>query len=167
MKWHHLLTILSASILMASCGANPTTDEASIAQSHTPRSGQSLIYVYWPSDVFSTAATTRVSINRKSKGELPNGSFMCLQMAAGEHQLLVGSQAAKLHAQPNKCYYFKVKRSAKQQGSMMYGSMLYPILVFSSTPDSTEETVARSEIKKCRQVAVGEGESSNIKIIPE
>lgn len=167
MKWHHLLATLSVSILMASCGANPTTDEASLAQSYTPRSGQALIYVYWPSDVFSTAATTRVSIDRKSKGELPNGTFMCLQVVAGEHQLVVGSQAVKLRAQAGKCYYFKVTRSAKQQGSMMIGSILYPILVFSSTPNPTQEATARDEIQRCRQIAVGEGESSNIKIIPE
>ena len=155
------------STLMASCGANPAAKEADLARSYTPRNGQTLIYVYWLSAVFSTAATTRVSIDRKSKGELPNGTFMCLPVLAGEHQVVVGSQASKLRAQAGKCYYFKVTQSAKQQGSMMIGSIFYPILVFSSTPNPTQEATAREEIKRCRQIAVGEGESSNIKIIPE
>jgi hypothetical protein len=80
---------------------------------------------------------------------------------------VVGSDAAKLHTLPNKCYYFKVTRSVKQQGSIIVGTILYPVLVFSSTPNSIAEFTARNEIEKCRQVAVGDGQSSNIKIIPE
>ena len=159
--------ILFVSFLMVSCGANPTTQEAILAQSYTPRSGQALIYVYWPSDLLSTGANTRISIDRKSKGELTNGSFMCLQVGAGERQLVVGSAATKFRAGPDKCYYFKVTRSAEQQGSTMVGSVFYPILVFSSTPNATEEAVAKREIGRCRQIAVGELETSNIKIIPE
>jgi len=167
MKVLHLLAILSASVLMVSCGANPTSQETILAQSYTPRSGQALIYVYWPSDLFSTGAKTRISIDRKSKGELPNGSFMCLQVGAGEQQLVVGSAATKFRAIPNRCYYFKVTRSAKQQGALMLGTAFYPILVFSSSPNTMEEAVAKDEIGRCRQIAVGEIETSHIKIIPE
>ncbi len=162
------LSAVGASLLFTSCGIKPAPAEAAIAASFNPSRNKALIYVYRPARLLGASVNSRVSLDGRSKGELPNGKFMCLETPSGTHQLLAGGRLVHFSAKPGKCDYFRVDVSAESQGSMISGPAVMPILAFHFQGNQVEESEARNALKKTSQVAVQDSPStSNIKIIAE
>ncbi len=162
------ISLLGAILLMASCGIAPTPNEAAVAASFTPARNKSLIYVYRPARLLGAAVNSRVSLDGRSKGEMPNGKFMCLETTQGTHELLAGGRSIRFSAQPGKCYYFGVDVSSESQGYMMIGLTPMPILAFNFQGYQVEESEARDTLRKTSQVAAKDAPiQQTVKIIRE
>ncbi len=145
---------LSAVLFIASCGVTPTSDETAIAVSFTPSQGKSLIYVYRPARLLGAAINSRVALDGRSKGELPNGKFMCLEVNQGPHELLAGGQSIRFNTKPGERRFFQVDVSSESQGYMIAGPVMTPILAFKFQAYQIDENEARKALHKTRQVAV-------------
>lgn len=81
-----LAAVATAVVLTSGC-ATPTgaafTAEAAVA------SGQAQVYLYRSSSLYASGQSFTVQLDKKDVGELFNGSYMPLQMTAGEHLLSV------------------------------------------------------------------------------
>ncbi|MEO5914683.1 MAG: DUF2846 domain-containing protein [Luteolibacter sp.] len=167
-RYFHDTILLGAVLLMASCGAAPTSKEAAVAASFTPTRDMSLIYVYRPAGLLGAAVNSRVSMDGRSKGELPNGKFMCFETVQGNHELLAGGRSIRFSAKSGECYFFMVNVSSESQGHMVTGPVTVPILGFNFQGQQVDANEARSALQKISQVAVKDAPiSQTVRIIRE
>ena len=162
-------TCLLAIMSLCSCGVTPTSQEIAIAGSYSPSPGKSLVYVYRPSRLLGAAVNARVSMDRRSKGELPNGKFMCLEVTPGPHELLAGGNLLHMNAKAGSCHYFRMAVSARETGGRLEYApgLVAPILSFDFRSNEISDPPARQEIRKCGQVAVVDAPITSARIIEE
>lgn len=153
---------------LCSCGVTPSSQETARAESFSPAPGKSLVYVYRPSGLLGAAVNARVSMDKRSKGELPNGKFMCLEVSPGHHELLAGGRLIRFNAKGDSCHYFKMDVSANDTGARLaYGLGQLAALSFNFQSHQVPDPPARQEIRKCGQVAVVDAPITSARIIEE
>lgn len=139
------LAALLAVALVASGCATPTgavfTTEAAVP------AGQAQVYLYRASSLYASGQSFTVQLNKKDVGELFNGSYMPLQMTAGEHLLSVKPGAF------GKTYEVTLKLADKQTQYYQFELPPFPLgnafhLGSSLTPRTAEQAqAAMKELK--------------------
>lgn len=155
-------------LFLPSCAKGPTPEDKALSTSFSPKKNKSLIYIYRPMRIIGSAQNSRVSLTGRSKGELPNGKFMCLEVDPGTHHLLAGGRSIRFSAKHGKLYFFRVDVSAQAQGSMTTSQMTMPIMAFSFRASQVDELVGRDGVRRCDQVSSVDAPIANgVKIIAE
>ena len=78
----------AATAMLLTSGCATPTGAAFTTEAAVP-AGQAQVYLYRESSLYASGQSFTVQLDKKDVGELFNGSYMALQMTAGEHLLSV------------------------------------------------------------------------------
>lgn len=141
---------LCAAFLLAGCASGPNYRPET-----APAADRALVYVYRPQAMPLWMRTAAISINGKSIGNLPNGSYLTVELPVGEYEIVqswsnwLGDYSAmtkprtmKLATKPGEVHFVEFALSQRSQ---------YPYIITSWNIGEVPSSQGAEAIQQCKR----------------